>query len=82
MDIDQQMDHFSNLSQKLKSEEPSPVTLKEKQAAIAIAEFEKCIHDLIMEKMPVQIIQASIFYFWVMLEGNSSKTLGNFITLN
>ena len=68
MNIDQQIDRFFNLSQKLRSEDPPPVTLQEKQAAITVAEFEKCVHDLIMEKMPIQIIQASLFYFWVILE--------------
>ena len=46
MNIDQQIDHFFNLSQKLRSEDPPPVTLQEKQAAITVAEFEKCVHDL------------------------------------
>lgn len=68
MNIDQQMDHFFDLSQQLRAKERAPTTPNEKQAAVIIEEFEKCLYDLIMEKMPVHIIQASIFYFWVTLE--------------
>jgi hypothetical protein len=43
-------------------------TVHQKQAAITMAEIEKSIIELIMEKMPVKIIFASLFYFWLRLE--------------
>lgn len=68
MDLEKKTDQLTKLSQRVKGQEPPAITLHQKQAAIAMAEIEKSIHDLIMEKMPIKVIFASLFYFWFTLE--------------
>ena len=68
MNLNQKMEKIVRLSQTIRAQEPHASTIHEKQAAIAMAEISQCINDLIMEKMPVQVIFLSLFYFWLKLE--------------
>ena len=58
----------TKLSKKIKSAEPSPITKKEREAAIVMASIEKVLHNLIMEEIPCKIITLSLFHFWITLE--------------
>lgn len=68
MDFNEKMEHMSKLSQKIKAKEPPMFTVSHKQAAITMAEVEKVIVNLIMEKTSLKVIFASLFYFWLTLE--------------
>lgn len=63
MNVNQKLDQFLKLSQKIKSQEPPAFTPQQKQAAITMADMEKCLYDLISEGMPLKIIYASLFWF-------------------
>ena len=68
MKLKRKIKQIVNLSQAIRAQEPQASTLHERQAAVAMAEVEKCINDLIMEKMPIRVIFLSLFYFWLKLE--------------
>lgn len=63
MDFDKKIDQITKLSQRIQAQEPPAFIIHERQAAITMAELEKTITDLIMEKMSVKIIFLSLFYF-------------------
>jgi hypothetical protein len=68
MVFENKIDQITKLSQRIKAQEPPAFTIHQKQAAITMAEVEKTILELIMEKMPAKIIFMSLFYFWLRLE--------------
>ena len=68
MKLKRKIKQIVNLSQAIRAQELQASTLHERQAAVAMAEVEKCINDLIMEKMPIRVIFLSLFYFWLKLE--------------
>ena len=68
MKLKRKIEQIVNLSQAIREQEPQASTVHERQAAVAMAEVEKCINDLIMEKMPIRVISLSLFYFWLKLE--------------
>ena len=68
MTIEQKIEQVKKLSQTIRAQEPHASTIREKQAETTMAELAKCINDLIMEGMPVQVIFLSLFYFWLKLE--------------
>ena len=75
------LNELAEISQRVKSQEPPATTPLQKQAAIVIAVLEKELINLIMERMLIKIIFASLFYFWIVLEaplrGVSTKALSN-----
>ena len=68
MKLKRKIKQIVNLSQAIRAQELQASALHERQAAVAMAEVEKCINDLIMEKMPIRVIFLSLFYFWLKLE--------------
>lgn len=68
MNLNQKIAKLIQLSQTIRSQEPGPTTLGEAQAAAAIARISECVMDLIIDGMPVQIVEHSLFYFWIRLE--------------
>ena len=68
MKLDQKIARLIQLSQTIRSQEPGPTTLGEEQAADAIARISECVMDLFIDGMPVQIVEHSLFYFWIRLE--------------
>jgi hypothetical protein len=70
MNLDQKIARLINLSQTIRAQEPSPTTLCEEQAAVSMARISECVMDLFIEGMPVQVVEHSLFYFWIRLEGS------------
>ena len=70
MNLEEKIGRFINLSQRIRNQEPPPVTLHQKQAAIVIAEIGQTLQGLIVEKMSIKVIFASLFYFWFNLEAH------------
>lgn len=68
MNLEQKIEKIVILSQAIHAQEPLPTTISEEQAAIAMAKISECVIDLLMEGMPVQVVEHSLFYFWLHLE--------------
>ena len=66
--FEQKMERIAKLSQKIKAKEPAAVTDDHKQAAIARAEVEQTVFNLIMDHVKLKIIFFSLLYFWLKIE--------------
>lgn len=70
MNFEHKLERIVNLSQIICGQEPLPSTIPEEQAAIAMATISGCVIDLLAEGMPVQVVEHSLFYFWLHLEAS------------
>jgi hypothetical protein len=78
------LDEITNLSKRIKAQQPSAITESEKQAAVTMDTLGKAIRELIMEHMSVKVIFLSLFYFWIILDaplrGVTKNQLNNWST--